>query len=395
MDLVIGLMSGTSVDGIDAALVRTDGEQLQHVHAVACPYQESTRESIFSVYQNPSAFLANQTATEALSNAIAKDHASAVTQLINQAAQINSVDAQADKQADRQVGKQVGKKNINAVRLLGFHGQTVLHQPERQHTVQLGDAATLAALTCIDTVYNFRAADMRNGGQGAPLAPVYHQCLMRSVNSALPSVFLNIGGVANLTYWDGSTLLGFDTGPGNGLLDQYMQLHFNQPFDLHGQLATQGKVNQELVENFLQRNYFVQSEGKHPTQLQPKSLDRAAFNDILGSDALAGLSAADAMATLLSMTVHSISAAMDTLPAYPKQVVVCGGGQHNRLLMQRLGQALNCGVSLADNLGMSGDFIEAELMALLAARRVRNLPSTYPSTTGARTATVAGDILLA
>lgn len=383
MDLVIGLMSGTSVDGIDAALVRTDGEQLQHVHAVTCPYQESTRESIFSVYQNPSAFLANQTASEALSNAIAKDHASAVAELRNQVSQLNSADTQAD------------EIDLGAVRLLGFHGQTVLHQPEHQHTVQLGDAATLAALTNIDTVYNFRAADMRNGGQGAPLAPVYHQCLMRSVNMALPSVFLNIGGVANLTYWDGSTLLGFDTGPGNGLLDQYMQLHFNQPFDLHGQLATKGKVNQEFVENFLQRNYFVQSEGKHPTQLQPKSLDRAAFNDILRSEVLAGLSAADAMATLLSMTVHSISAAMDTLPAYPKQVVVCGGGQHNRLLMQRLAQALNCGVSSADNLGMSGDFIEAELMALLAARRVRNLPSTYPSTTGARTATVAGDILIA
>ncbi len=356
--LAIGLMSGTSVDGIDAALVRTDGNSLERVATVSSKYRRATRDSIFSAYKNPNEFLQNKATVQDLSMAIAQDHATAANQL-----------------------KSATDK---PVQLIGFHGQTIVHEPLQGKSVQLGDARTLAQLTQVDTVHDFRANDLLAGGQGAPLAPIYHQSLIASLQTELPAAMLNIGGVANLSYWDGSTLIGFDTGPGNGLLDQYMQLNLGQAFDKEGALARQGQVNQALVDDFMQHAFF--------NSAIPKSLDRAEFNAILKSDTLMAMSHCDAIASLTAMTAASVGQAIRACKLKPTKIIVCGGGQHNKSLLQYLQQAVECLVCTADSLNLKGDYIEAELMGLLAVRHQYALPSTFPSTTGCTHATVAGQL---
>jgi len=350
----IGLMSGTSVDGIDAALVYSDGHTLERAATVSCEYQDSTRATILAAYENPQFFLKNTSAAKALSIAIAKDHAAAVTQLVEQ--------------------------SDHRVSLLGFHGQTILHLPDECLSVQLGDASVLARQTQIDTVYDFRSADMQTGGTGAPLAPIYHQSLMQSIGLELPAVILNIGGVANLSYWDGAVLVGFDTGPGNGLLDQYMQAHLGCAFDQAGKLSASGTVNKQIVNDFLQQPYFKQT--------YPKSLDRSDFNKAL--DSVSELSHANAMATLAALTVHSIKMGLEQLDNPPAQLVVCGGGQHNQAIVSELQHELSCTVHTADSLQLPGDHIEAELMGFLAARYHYQLPATFPNTTGVSKPCVAG-----
>lgn len=359
--LVIGLMSGTSVDGIDAALVKTDGTSLTCLQHASFEYKDATRDAVFSAYNNPEKFIQQEKALETLSQAIAEDHAAAVKCLI---------------------------ENTNEqVDLIGFHGQTLLHQPDIGYTLQLGDAALLARTTNIDTVFDFRRADIQAGGQGAPLAPIYHQALIQQAGLELPAAMLNIGGVANLSYWDGQQLIGFDTGPGNGLLDQYMRQHVNRPFDQNGQLASTGVVCQPIVNEFLANRYFA--------QLKPKSLDRSEFNAVLSNPVFLRLPAADAMATLVALTVQSVRCAMDLFEQPVKQLVVCGGGQHNAFLLSELKSSVASQVKTADQLGLAGDHIEAELMALLAARFYYRLPSTFPMTTGVEKPCVAGTLQLA
>ncbi len=362
--LVVGLMSGTSVDGIDAVLVETNGEQLTCLARSTSDYNAETRNAILTAYEEPEGFLQDTSATAKLSTLIAEDHANAVNTIL---------------------------RDVNRpVQLLGFHGQTVLHQPELGKTVQLGDANILSKLTKINTVHNFRQADINAGGQGAPLAPIYHVALIQQAKLALPTVMLNIGGVANLTYYDGEQLLGFDTGPGNGLIDQYMQRYLQCAFDNNGELAAQGAVEQSLVDAFLTQEYFG--------SVVPKSLDRSSFNHVLDSVQLQKLDHADAMATLVALTVGSVKRSIDQinqlnkLAQPPRQVVVCGGGQHNGLLVSELQAALSASVVTADSLRLSGDYIEAELMALLAVRHHYNLPSTFPETTGVSAPCVAGEL---
>jgi len=350
----IGLMSGTSVDGIDAALVRTDGYTLERVATASSKYRDTTRDAILAAYKDPQVFLNNASAVKALSISIAQDHAVAVEQVLNQSDQL--------------------------VSLLGFHGQTILHLPDQSTTVQLGDALTLANQTHVDTVYDFRSADIQAGGHGAPLAPIYHQSLMQALGIELPAVILNIGGVANLSYWDGATLVGFDTGPGNGLLDQYMQTHFNCAFDESGKLSSSGHANKQIVNAFLALPYFKQA--------YPKSLDRSDFNAVL--DLLGELSHADAMASLCALTVQSVKLGLAQLDKTPVQLIVCGGGQHNQAIIDELKRLLNCTVNTADSLQLPGDYIEAELMGFLAARYYYNLPATFPHTTGVSKPSIAG-----
>lgn len=362
--LIVGLMSGTSVDGIDVAMVRTNGQQLESIQRSGSAYKESTRDAILSAYDDPAHFLANRSSVNALATAIAEDHANAVIQVATKV-----------------------HKSLTEIHLLGFHGQTILHRPEQGLSVQLGCAKTLAKLTGVNTVHDFRQADLAAGGQGAPLAPIYHQALMEEAGLELPAVLLNIGGVANLSYWDGKALIGFDTGPGNGLLDQYMQQQLNQAFDRDGALAAEGVANMQLVEECLSNSYF---DG-----VNPKSLDRSSFNAILASEQLQKFSAADAMATLTAITVYSVKQALEQFTCKPKQLLVCGGGQHNTHLVNELMRELDVAVNTADSMQLAGDHIEAELMAYLAARYHYQLPSTYPQTTGVKRACVAGELQLA
>jgi anhydro-N-acetylmuramic acid kinase len=335
---VIGLMSGTSLDGIDAALLQTDGEgHIQREAFLTVPYDEGLRAEIRGCF--------GKTAEQArgVERALTVAHAEAVRQLL-----------------ETQTGE---------VDLIGFHGQTISHAPAIGHTCQIGDGALLAAMTGIKVVNDFRTADVRAGGQGAPLVPVYHQALGSKLDK--PVVFLNIGGVANVTYvGKNGELIAFDTGPGNALIDDWMLKKTGQKFDVGGKISLSGKVDEAVLEQLLGHPFFASPV--------PKSLDRNAFV----SQAWEHLSVADGAATLAAFTVRSILKASQHFPETPKLWIVAGGGRHNRFLMQELQLRTRAPVAPIEVLGLDGDAIEAEAFAYLAVRSIKGLPISFPSTTG-------------
>jgi anhydro-N-acetylmuramic acid kinase len=256
--------------------------------------------------------------------------------------------------------------------IVGFHGQTVLHRPERKLTVQIGDAAALAKAIHIPVMHDFRAADVAAGGQGAPFVPVYHRALAQSLGREGPIVVVNIGGVSNITYIDGAdTLIACDTGPGNALLDDFMFRVMSQPFDREGRLAAQGTADQAWIARALQLPFFALPP--------PKSLDRNDF----GSLKLGAVSPPDGAATLTALTVAAIAQIVPLLPKTPKYWIVAGGGARNltmvRMLRERLQPAT---VEAAETFGWSADAIEAQAFGFLAARGLKGLPLSYPATTG-------------
>lgn len=344
---VIGLMSGTSVDAIDAALVRTNGGSLVRTsHTLTGQYSPTTKQAILALAAQPQAVIAQRQDFSNLERQIAQDHAKVVNQLVAEA-------------------------NVK-VDLLGFHGQTVYHNPQAAQTIQLGDAHLLAQLVGIDTVYDFRQCDMQAGGQGAPLAPIYHQQLIRETKLKLPAGILNIGGISNITAWDGEQLFGFDCGPGNCLMDDYMRQHFERPYDEGGLIAASGRVDTKLLKLLMSDDYFAQPA--------PKSLDRQYFHGVLAK--LKTMQDQDALATLNAFTVEAVAVSIEQLPFALATLVCAGGGQHNDATMALLKSRLPCEVLSATQIGICGDFIEAELMAFLAARHYYDKPFTFPGTTG-------------
>lgn len=346
-------MSGTSLDGIDVAALRTDGLQVLEIGpAETFPYDPALREAIRHCLGATDPVVLAPVAAE-----VTAAHAAAVTSFL------------------QRHGLQPA-----SVAVVGFHGHTVHHDPALGITVQIGDGAALAAMLGIDIVYDFRTADMRAGGQGAPLVPVFHAALAAGLER--PLAVLNIGGVANLTYLgprSGSRggdllagdLLAFDTGPGNALIDDWLQRHRGVPLDRDGALAADGQVATGLVEKFLSQEWF-----RRPP---PKSLDRNAFALSL----VEGLSPADGAATLAEMTAAAVAAAVRHLPEPPLRWLVCGGGRHNPVLMRSLHRRLQAPVAKVEEAGWDGDALEAQAFAFLAMRRLRGLPITAPGTTGA------------
>jgi len=342
---VIGLMSGTSLDGVDAALLRTDGEgHIAPEAFLTVPYDAALREKIRASFGTLPGQLDK---VRDVARALTLAHAEAVQRLLaEQGLRAQDID------------------------LIGFHGQTISHAPEKGYTCQIGDGALLAELTSIKVVNDFRTADVKAGGQGAPLVPVYHQALASRL--AKPVVFLNIGGVANVTYiGKNGELIAFDTGPGNALLDDWILQKTGQLFDAGGKMALSGKVNEAVLKQLLAHPFF--------SAPAPKSLDRNAF----ASRAWENLSAADGAATLAAFTVQSIVKAESYFPERPQQWIVAGGGRHNSYLMQQLQRHLSSPVSSIDELGLNGDAIEAEAFGYLAVRSLRGLPISFPTTTGA------------
>ncbi len=339
--LVIGLMSGTSMDGIDAALLRTDGETIVELHGFAFqPYPPDFRARMADALQNPAQ------RAPALEAVLTDLHVDAVRALLAQTGTAATVAA-----------------------LVGFHGHTVLHRPAEGRTWQLGDSARLARSIGIPVVGDLRMADVAAGGEGAPLAPVYHRAL--AGNAPRPCAFLNLGGVANVT-WIGpgaDDLLAFDTGPANMLLDEWALRHTGKPVDEGGVLASAGQVDVAALQAMLAAPYFARKP--------PKSLDRLDF----GLQPVAHLSPADGAATLLAFTAHSTAAALDHLPAAPLAWFVGGGGRHNPVLMQALQEVLQVPVEPVEAIARNGDALEAEAFAHLAARSVRSLPISFPGTT--------------
>jgi anhydro-N-acetylmuramic acid kinase len=264
------------------------------------------------------------------------------------------------------------------VALVGFHGQTILHAPAERRTWQIGDGALLAQRLGLDVVADFRSRDVAEGGEGAPLAPLYHGAL--AVELERPLAVLNLGGVANVT-WIGEEnhdILAFDTGPGNALLDDWMLRHTGQTYDRNGALAAQGQAEESAVAQLMADPYFA--------RLPPKSLDRDAF-DVAP---LAGLSAAHGAATLTAFTVAAVAAARTHFPTRVTQWLVTGGGRHNNTLMALLAERLTAPVAPVEDHGWNGDALEAQAFAYLAIRSVLGLPLTLPTTTGVPAPTTGG-----
>lgn len=362
--LALGLMSGTSMDGIDAALLRTDGAgAVEPLAAASTAYDSAMRAAIRRAVASPhdSGIVAE------VERSLTERHADAVTRLLAE----NGLSP-----AD--------------IDVIGFHGQTILHDPARGVTRQIGDGVRLARLTGCRIVNDFRSADMAAGGEGAPLAPVFHAALARTLT--LPVCVLNIGGVANVT-WIGEAadgndglegggvfgrLLAFDTGPGGALLDDWTQAHTGAAYDADGALARRGTVDREVLTRLLDHPYFARPA--------PKSLDRNEFDPA----PVYALSSADGAATLLAFTVESVGFAHGLLPASPRRWLVTGGGRHNGALMAGLRDRLDAPVDPVEAVGWDGDVLEAQAFAYLAVRRLRDLPASGPTTTGATVPVIGG-----
>jgi anhydro-N-acetylmuramic acid kinase len=269
--------------------------------------------------------------------------------------------------------------------LVGFHGQTVLHIPPTRagpgRTRQLGDGRGLSARLGCRVAFDFRTADMAAGGQGAPLAPIYHAVLAAGAGLERPLGVLNLGGVANLTLIgsDGS-LTAFDTGPGNGLIDAWVAEKTGAAFDENGALSAKGRVLEAGLEELLAHPHFA-VEG-------PKSLDRWDFS----LDAARNLTIEDGAATLAEFTARAISLGVEACPERPKRLIVCGGGRRNADLLARIACATGLPVLPAEHVGWRGDLIEAEAFAVLAARTLRGLPISFPGTTGVEAAMCGGRV---
>ena len=355
----IGLMTGTVLDGnIDVALLRTDGESVDSFGAYTlAPYPQSIRDLLEETlaqarkwnFEGPEPAIFKQ-AEDALTRA----QSAAVLDLVRQAG-----------------------LRPEEIGIIGFHGQSVLHrapQPGRiGATRQLGNGALMRELTGIKTAYDFRSADVRAGGQGAPLAALYHQALLRKIGATDgKTAVLNLGGVANVTFWDGAdTLVAFDTGPANAPINDFIKGLGLGDMDRNGEMALRGQVDEERLARLLTHPYL--------SAPYPKSLDRF---DFLASMA-DGLGAEDGAATLTAFTTGAVGKALDLLPLRPDRLIVCGGGRHNPAIMAMLKTRAGVEAVPAEAMGWRGDAIEAECFAFLAVRVLRDLPISFPTTTGA------------
>lgn len=366
-EIVLGFMSGTSLDGVDAALIETDG--VAHVRlgpSANLPFTPDQRALLRKAVD----------AAVADVNACAGPQASAAAKALTQA----HIDLGKSLLADAGPEWQPT--------LAGFHGQTILHRPDEGLTCQIGDAAGLSQALGVPVVHDFRSADVAAGGEGAPLAPLYHAALAASANlGAGPVGVLNLGGVANITVlqatnviecenWD--QICAFDTGPASGLLDDWVARHGAGAFDEDGKIAATGKVDEAILGAFMDHPYFARPA--------PKSLDRHDFS----LAAVEGLSLADGAATLTAFTAHSIAAGFKLLGAKPSQVIASGGGRLNQTMTAMLEAALGCPVIKAEALGWDGDALEAQAFAYLAKRSRAGLPLSVPGTTGVPTPILGG-----
>ena len=353
----VGLMTGTVLDGnIDVALLKTDGETVESFGTyMLSPYPQVIRDTL------------EQTLTEARKwNFEGPDPAIF--------AEAEEMLTRAQSAAVRQLVESAGL-TMDDIGVVGFHGQSVLHrapQPGRiGATRQLGDGALMHELLGVPVVYDFRSADVRAGGQGAPLAAIYHQALLRGLGTHGDAAVLNLGGVANVTYWDGAeTLIAFDTGPANAPLNDFMKERGLGNMDRDGALARSGTVDEARLTKLLEHPYL--------STPPPKSLDRFDFTSSMAE----GLDPATGAATLAAFTAAAVGKGLDLLPTRPTRLIVCGGGRHNPTIMGMLRSRAGVDAVPAESVGWRGDAIEAECFAFLAVRVLGDLPISFPTTTG-------------
>ncbi len=350
------MMSGTSLDGVDLAVIETDGVDVFSFGEIGYrPYTDGERDVLRT----------------ALGKWPGEDGVAEAARIVE----------------DAHIELAEGLEDIE---LLGFHGQTLAHEPKGRGTHQAGDGARVAEALGIDTVWDFRSADVALGGQGAPLAPFYHWACARWVGLIKPAVFLNLGGVGNLTWVNTKemapdlfgALLAFDTGPANAPMDDLMLRRGLGRQDEDGARAAKGTANPDVLEAFIETAYF--------NAPPPKSLDRADFAAL--TDAVADLSTEDALATLAECLTGAVAMGFAHLPSVPSALYVTGGGRHNAHVMEQLSALLPCPVATVEALGLDGDKLEAQAFAYLAARVAGKLPTSAPGTTGVGAAVSGGTI---
>nr|WP_282118243.1 anhydro-N-acetylmuramic acid kinase [Ruegeria atlantica] len=352
---VLGAMSGTSMDGVDAAVVETDGHRILGFgpsgYRAYSDEERAVLRAALGQWHGPDVDAAAELVTLA--------HAEALSE-------------------------------FDEVDLIGVHGQTLAHEPSGRGTLQVGDGKGLAQALGVPVVWDFRSDDVAMGGEGAPLAPFFHFACAKWIEATQPLCFLNLGGVGNLTYVDPSydgpeapgALLAFDTGPANAPVDDLMQARLGLPMDRDGAVARGGTVEMGALELFLSEPFF--------TRMPPKSLDRNDFSEMI--KLVQELSDADAVATLTGMCAAGVVQGMEHCPKPPSRLLVTGGGRHNPVLMEMLRVALDCPVEPVEAVGLDGDMLEAQAFAYLAARVARRLPTSCPGTTGVK-ALVGGGVV--
>lgn len=365
MEKYIGIMSGTSLDGVDTALVETDGKSIRLLEHDFFAMPSDLKQNVLDVCIGQQTNLVN---IGEIDHRLGKVFADAVSQLLT-------------------------KTNTDpaSITAIGSHGQTVFHAPDSIYpfTMQLGDANLISAQTGITTVADFRRKDMALGGQGAPLVPAFHQALFDHLENNI--VILNIGGIANISVINGDNTYGYDTGPGNMLMDAWVQKHFNQPYDKEAKIARSGQVNQALLNKFLEEDYLQQPA--------PKSTGRELFNLPWLEQKLTGfnLSEQDVLATLAEFTAVTIARDIKQLTQEDtvNELLACGGGASNPLLMERLQQILpDWKIGNTFKYGIDADYMEAMAFAWLAHQTMHNLPGNLPAATGASRLAVLGAIYL-
>lgn len=360
-------MSGTSMDGVDVAIIETDGEEIQSFGpAASFAYSQFERQLLLEAVE----------AARSLSRRDDRSGVLAIAEKMVTDKHVESVNAFAAANAIA----------LSSVDVIGFHGQTVIHRPEKGFTVQLGLGAKLFEEVGVPVVFDFREADMAEGGQGAPLVPIFHRALALRNKLPLPSAFVNIGGIANVTFVaDGNAeeLIAFDAGPGNCLLDDWAMKHTGKPVDLDAHLALAGTVNRDALQELMSHPFFIVPP--------PKSLDRNFFS----LSALSGLGIEEGAATLTALTVAAIASAARWFPAPPSMWIITGGGARNPHMLEGLRRVLGPNTRAAEELGLNADFIEAQAFAYLAARKLRSLPSSFPKTTGTKRPAVLGILIRA
>jgi anhydro-N-acetylmuramic acid kinase len=351
-------MSGTSMDGIDCSLTKTNGKILQRT-AINCigNYEQKTINLLKRVMKEFDPKIFNQDLIEGLDFHVTNDHYSIL--------------------------KDIDKRILNKVSLIGFHGQTIYHNPIDKQSIQVGSPEMLSKLMGIPVVGNFRSNDLLYGGEGAPLSPIYHKFIIEKENLRLPSCIINIGGISNVTCWDGEKLISFDMGPGNFLIDKYMQEIFNKRYDSDGEKAFMGKASDKLRSVFLRDSFFKRKF--------PKTLDVRYFLDFYKIVINENLTDNDIISTLTFFTIDAILKGLKDINITFKDIIITGGGANNKFIVNKLKQKFNF-LKTGKQIGLNNDFIESELIAFLAARTLFNLPSTYPSTTGVSAPTICGNV---
>lgn len=352
----IGVISGTSMDGIDVAVVRTDGSRIMSTGpATVLAYDAALRRDLIAIVADPAR--AERDSLSDLEARVTDAHVQAVQHLLHANA--------------------IAPATIDVV---GLHGQTIIHKPQQRFTRQLLDGARAARSLGIDVVNRFRHADIAAGGEGAPLVPLYHQALATAL--AQPLMVLNLGGVGNVTYIDGDTVLAFDTGPASALIDDFLRRRRGLPYDKNGALAASGRVDEAILARLMANPYFDRPP--------PKSLDRNAFH--ANATAVDSLSDADGAATLTAFTVQATAAALHHCPRAPTRWLVGGGGRLNTTLMTSLARRLGVPVQPVEAAGWNGDTLEAECFGFLAVRARLGLPLSLPTTTGVPAPMTGGDL---